>query len=521
VNQYRSQIVHEERLGRSFSLPRLITTVTNRPDWNIIVLNMFMNGDNIMSKKHLGKKLAFASADIFGGGSFNIINFWLPGFLALTVGIHPFWISFIMLVARGWDAITDPLMGYISDHTKSRFGKRRIYLIISAPLILVGMFLLFFKYSFSSEVLRVIAVLVSYLLFTTIQTSVMIPYYSLSSEISNDYQERASYNSYRLGFSIFSSIICVAVPGIILSWFADEGTGFKVMSLIFGFIFGVSVLMTGLFAKEQIVTPTVSSKFSFKELAKPVSLRPFRQYLGMFLVLQMSMAIMSSLFFFYVNFYVNKDITAAQAMNPEQAESMVGTIAAALMFAMQIVALPVYLKIIALKGKTYAYRFGGFMWILTALALLLIPANSSPIYVYLLGAVMGFGISGPGLVPHTMYGDVVDAGQLKFGDRLDGQMSGFTNFINKIAQAVGIALVMAIIGFAKFESQIPGGDPVVSQPDSATLAIRLIMAFTPLIFMSIGIMISRRYRIDENKQKEIKEALHNELVDKEELLATL
>lgn len=468
-----------------------------------------------MKNNTLKKKLAFASADIFGGGSFNIINFLFPGFLALTVGINPFWISFIMLVARGWDSITDPIMGYISDHTKSKFGKRRIYLIISAPLVVVGMFFLFFPYSFSSEVLRVIAVLLSYLVFTTVQTSIMIPYYSLSSEISSDYQERASYNSYRLGFSIFSSIICVAVPGIIVSMFDDAGTGYQVMSLTFGLLFGLSVLFTGLFAKEEISTPIVSTGFSIKEMAKPLSLRPFRQYLGMFLVLQMSMAVMSGLFFFYVDFYVTKDITATGS------STMVGLIAAALMFSMQIVALPIYIKMIAKKGKTYAYRFGAIMWILTALLLLFIPANVNPIVIYLVGALMGFGISGPGLVPHTLYGDVVDAGQLKFKDRLDGQMSGFTNFINKVAQAVGLALVMFIIGLAGFESQDLTLPTIVSQPDSAMLAIRIIMAATPLIFMGIGIYISKKYKITQSKQKEIADAILNGSTNQEELLASL
>jgi oligogalacturonide transporter len=468
-----------------------------------------------MPNKTLSKKLAFASADVFGGGSFNIINFLLPGFLALTVGINPFWISVIMLIARGWDSISDPVMGYISDHTKSKFGKRRIYLIISSPLIVLGMFLLFFPYSFSSEFLRVIAVLVSYLIFTTIQTSVMIPYYSLSSEISSDYQERASFNSYRLGFSIFSSIICVAVPGMIVSAFADTATGYKVMSLSFGLLFGISVLITGLFTREEINTPISSTKFSIKEMAKPLTLRPFRQYLGMFLFLQMSMAIMSGLFFFYVDFYIAKDITAAGN------SSMIGLISAALMFSMQIVALPVYLKMIENKGKTYAYRFGAFLWIVSGIGLLFIPANANPIVIYILGAVMGFGISGPGLAPHTMYGDVVDAGQLKFKDRLDGQMSGFTNLINKVSQALGLALVMFIIGLAGFESQDLTMPTIVSQPDSAMLAIRIIMAATPLVFMGIGIIISYKYKINASKQKEIAEAINQDIEIQNRVLESL
>ncbi|MEF3692877.1 MAG: MFS transporter [Acholeplasmataceae bacterium] len=468
-----------------------------------------------MKKNELKKKLAFASADIFGGGSFNIVNFLYPGFLAITVGISPYWIGVVILVARIWDAITDPLMGHISDRTKSKMGKRRIYLVIAAPFVLLSMFLLFFPYSFSSTGLRIVAVLASYLIFTTVQTSVMIPYYSLSSEITSDYQERASYNSYRLGFSIFSSILCVAVPGIIVGMFGDQAIGYQVMSLSFGTLFALSVLFTGLFAREEIQTPIVETKLSFKGMAKPLGLRPFRQYLGMFLVLQMSMAIMSGLFFFYVDFFVTKNETALG--NP----TMVGLISAALMFSMQIVALPIYLKMIEKKGKTFAYRFGSFLWIFAALFILVIPANVNPVIIYLLAAFMGLGISGPGLVPHTMYGDVVDAGQIKFKDRLDGQMSGFTNFINKISQALGLALVMFLIGLAGFQEQPLNGPKIVSQPDSALLMIRIIMALAPLIFMSIGVFISYKYKIDAKKQKEITNAIQDTSISREEILLDL
>ena len=92
-----------------------------------------------MVKKSIGRKLAFASADIFGGGSFNIINFLYPTFLAITVGISPYWIGVIMLVARLWDAITDPIMGHLSDRTTSKMGKRRIYMVIASPFVLVSM----------------------------------------------------------------------------------------------------------------------------------------------------------------------------------------------------------------------------------------------------------------------------------------------------------------------------------------------------------------------------------------------
>lgn len=466
-------------------------------------------------KKTLKNKLSFASADIFGGGSFNIINFLYPGFLALTVGLSAFHISVVMLIVRIWDAITDPLMGYISDRTNSRFGKRRVYLIFVSPFVLLSFYLLFFPYNFSLISIRFVFVLLSYILFATVQTMIMIPYYSLSSEISNDYQERASYNSYRLGFSIFSSIICVAVPGIIVGLFANEKMGYQVMSLIFGFIFMLTIFITGMFAKEEIVSPPSKNKFSIKKMLEPLKLKVFRQYLLMFLMVQISMVVMAGLFFFYVDFYITKDLT----FNGK--ETIIGLVAAASMFFMQIVALPIYLKMIDKKGKTYAYRFGSLIWIISALFILIIPANSDAIFIIVVAAIIGFGISGPGLVPHTMFGDIADVGELAFNERLDGQMSGFTNFMTKVSQAIGISLAMALIGLAGFKEKELGGPDVIAQPDSAIFMIRLILVLTPLIFMSIGIFVTYKYKLDKNKQQLIKEAIENNGNNKEEILESL
>ncbi|MFA5543358.1 MAG: MFS transporter [Bacilli bacterium] len=469
-----------------------------------------------MKKAKTLRKIAFASADIFGGGSFNIVNFLYPGFLALVVGITPFWIGTVILIARIWDAFTDPIMGNISDRTNSKLGKRRIYLIIASPFVLVSMYLLFFPYNISDEVLRVIAVLLSYLLFTTVQTIIMIPYYSLSSEISSNYQVRAQYNSVRLGFSIFASILCVALPGVIVNIFPDQpNIGYQVMSITFGLLFAISVLITGLFADEEIKSKPVHTKISVREMIKPLSLKPFRQYLLMFLLLQMTMAIMSGLFFFYIDFHIMKSATENHITN------FTAMIAAALMFSMQIFALPIYIKIIEKKSKAFAYRLGSYIWIICGIILFFIPSDSNPLFIYLLAIIMGLGISGPGLVPHTMYGDVADVGEVKFKNRIDGQMSGFANFISKIAQAIGLSGVMFIIGAANFKEQVPGEPPINSQADSAMLAIRLIMMLSPLIFMGYGIYVSLKYKIDYSKHQEIQKYLKEKHISEDELLGSL
>lgn len=455
----------------------------------------------------VSRKLAFASADLFGGGSFNIINFLYPGFLALVVGINPFWSGFIILVARVFDAFIDPFIGWQSDRTKSRFGKRRIYLVAFSPLIVVGMFLLFYPFQFQEELARVGAVLISYLAFVAIQSSVLVPYTALSGEISSSYSQRASFNSYRRGFSIFSSILCVVLPLIVVRSFDDPLIGYQAMSLSFGIFFAVSVLITGLFAKEEIQSPIIEEKFSFKALFASLTIKSFRQLSIMFVVTQMSMAILSGLFFFYVSFYITKDVTALGEA------TSVGLIGAAIMFSMQIFVLPIYLKLIKIKGKTFVYRLGSYIWIIAGLGIFFLPPNVNPIMVYLFGALLGSGVSAPALVPFTMFGDVVDVGELKTKVRASGNMAGFTNFLNQIGSAVGLSITLVILGFAGFQEQDLTLPPLTSQPESALLAIRLVFSLTPLFLMGIGVITSYRYKITDKRHKEINDAIKSNNVN--------
>jgi oligogalacturonide transporter len=345
------------------------------------------------------------------------------------------------------------------------------------------------------------ALLVSYLTFVGIQSSILVPYTSLSGEISPDYQQRASFNSYRRAFSIFSSILCVVLPGIIVRSFDTPLIGYQVMSLTFGTFFGLSVLVTGLFSKEVIESPVIKEKYNFMALFSSLNIKSFRQYSIMSAVTQMTMAIMSGLFFFYVNFYIVKDVTAAGGT------STVGLVGAALMFATQIVVLPMYTRMIARKGKTYVYRLGSFIWIVAALCVLLIPPNVNPTFIYLLASLLGIGISATAVVPFAMFGDLVDVGQLKYKKRVGGNMGGFINFTNQIGAAVGISLSMIILGFAGFTEQDLTLPPITAQPESALWAIRLVFSLAPLLLMGIGIVVSYQYKISEKRHGEINEAI--------------
>ena len=464
----------------------------------------------------LRRVLAFAAGDVFGGGAFNIVNFLYPGFVVLAVGLPAYLAGIIIMIARIFDAVIDPALGLFSDKLRIRFGTRRGMILVCAPLIVLSMFLMFYPYKYPGVTGRFFAALLSYIFFYAVQSSIMIPYYSLSSEMTEDYTERARMTSVRLGFSILSSIVCVALPGIIVDMF-EGNSGYIAMSLLFGAIFMICAGITGLFAKEGLPPPKKAEPFVLGNLIRPFRVKAFRQYLWILLCCQVTMAIMSGLFFFYVDFYFCRDLTASGEGN------MVGLLGAAILFGMQIVALPVYMALIRKKNKMQAYIIGSAIWIASALALLVLPANADAVWLYVIAAVMGFGISGPGLIPHAIYGDVVDVGHLQLSARIAGEFAGVANLIYTLAQAVGLAIVMGIVDAAGFVEQdiSEGAAKIVSQPESAQKAIILVMALAPLVFMSAGIFICTRYRLNKEKHAQVLAALDGGMEERVAVLQSL
>ena len=114
--------------------------------------------DSIRSnvKLKFSTKLSFAMGDIYAGGFFNIINFFYAIFLTDVVRISPVWAGVIFTASKIWDAITDPLMGAISDRTKSRFGRRRPYFLMGIPLIFLSFAMMWYPLSSGSEISKVI-----------------------------------------------------------------------------------------------------------------------------------------------------------------------------------------------------------------------------------------------------------------------------------------------------------------------------------------------------------------------------
>lgn len=105
--------------------------------------------------------LLFASADIFGGGGQSILSVLYLIYLTNILNISPAWAGAVIMIAKAWDAISDPMMGAISDNTRSRFGRRKPYLVLGGGLLVLSMALLWLPIDFASGALRIAYVAMS------------------------------------------------------------------------------------------------------------------------------------------------------------------------------------------------------------------------------------------------------------------------------------------------------------------------------------------------------------------------
>ena len=533
-------------------------------------------------KVSLGNKLAFACGDIFGGGSFNIINFLFTPFLTLVVGIPMTYLTPILLLTKIWDGIIDPFIGKITDAKRpGRFGKRRFFMLICAPLVLVGFVLLFFPWSLCVTQIwaKCFLVVFVYMLYATAQSFVLIPYYSHASEMTDDFNERNNTNAVRLAFSILSSLVCVAVPGMIASPENGEKS-YIIMASAFGVVFMLSVLVTALFSREQVVSPSVKTKFDIKNFVRPLKMRTYRQYLGMQMCASFGMAVMSSFFFTLCDFFLRRTSYFAVTSGLANSRFPIATVAAAMMFLAQIIALPIYLKLIKVKSKRFAYITGAVVWIVVAMFMLFLPAEGTlnqggviikdngavstaigaPDWLLIVfGLLLGLGIGGTVFVPHSSFGDVCDVGELYFGERTEGSFSGLTNFLNTTAQAIGLAIPPLIIGLTGYVETgylskteydaavaagkyngmsldkflITEGNNVykflpLEQPAAAQQAIKLTFILLPIAVLILAIVIAASYKLTHKLQSRIVELNAREdkdsdsyLDERKELLALL
>jgi oligogalacturonide transporter len=447
----------------------------------------------------LRTKLCYASGDIYGGGAFMIFSLLFMNFLVLVEGLPVMATTVIIFIGRLWDAVTDPLFGRISDKTRSRFGRRRIFFLIGIIPVYLSFVMLFYSFGIQSVTAKVVYFTFAYMFFGTAFAVVMVPYNAILSDMTSDYNERTSYTMIRMVFSGVASLLAAVIPGIIIKAVGSEHNGpgqipgYLVMALIFGAVFGISWFVACLGPKERENLPP-PEKISLKYWLSVFSNKAYKNFLGIFLSFQIAVDLVLALFIFYI------DIVVLQYKNYEL---IVGTL-----LVTSVILITVHSAIAKRKGKAFPLYIGIPVWILTTIAFFWLD-SSVPVYVLCgMAMLIAVGSSAGNLATWSMLTDIYDIDEIRTGKRREGIYSGVTTFLRKFASGIAVLLMglgLQAFGFnqneyaeAKMKMALDF-DPAAYAQTGVVSGIRWMFVLIPLILLSVCLLFAINNKINKRR----------------------
>jgi len=435
-------------------------------------------------------KWFFALGDIFQGGFFNIVNFFYSIFLTDVVGLHPIWAANVFLLGKVWDAVTDPVMGMISDNTRSRLGRRRIYFLLGAPLIFLAFLMMWHPLSSDSETSKIVFYIFVYMLMNTASTVVSVPFLAMSAELSTDYNERTSITNIRMIVSLISTITCAIVPMLIVGMYADIRTGYFVMSLVFGLFFSLPLILTFLKVPERKQF-SEGKKTSFKEIFISLRLRVFRRFIVIYLCIVVAIDVISMIFAYYMTYNLQR---------PDELSFVLGALLLA-----EVAMVPLASFYAKKTSKTRAIVLGNIGWICCALSSFLITSDSPFFVIYLLAVALGSFISFSLIGFTSLFGDVTEVGEYHFGRRMEGSFAGVQQFVRKCAAALANWVALTLLGLSGFikpvESVIDGVTTLINQPqtDIVLFTIKGILGVSSIWLLVPSTVLALRWALTKER----------------------
>ena len=235
-------------------------------------------------------RLSFGMKLLYGSGDWGISSIGMMRsifyaiYLTDVVGLTPRLASFGALVGIVWDAVNDPIIGILSDHLHSRWGRRRPFLLWFAIPFGLSFVILWSAPNWANQTALLIYVTLSFMLADTLQTLVGVPFLSLTPELTPDYDERTTLTSFRSFFQLTGALtVVIAAPAIVDMVLASGGSqqqGFMLVGAIFGGIGAIPLLLLGIFVHET-TTPQQMESISFRETLKAAWQNiPFRYAVG-------------------------------------------------------------------------------------------------------------------------------------------------------------------------------------------------------------------------------------------------
>lgn len=427
-----------------------------------------------MNRHLTGKqKFAFGFGAIGKDAIFNIVSVFLMFYITDIVGLSPAFVGVMLFVARIWDAINDPIMGMIVDNTRNNFGKFKTWLVIGTLINAVVTVLLFTNFDLSQTAMY-IYISIIYISWGMTYTMMDIPYWSWLPNLTHDPREREELSVIPRFFASLAAFTVGTFGLFFIHKLGDifgggsDSTGIFVFaiicSLIFIFTIGVTVFKV---PEDQEMEKLIGIKVKFKDIGRILfKNKELLAIMGVLLTFNLCLQTLNGSIIYYFKYVVNAEHLFA-IFNSMILCEMVG-----------LLLLPRFIKWV---GRTAAFNTS-IICIIFGLLIILISGYIAPQSMTLV--IIGSGILriGSGFmvgITTVSLADVIDYGEVKFGQRNESIITSTNTFLTKTSQAVAALIVglgLSILGYTPNEAQ-----SVVT-----INGLRIMILVSPLVFICLA-----------------------------------
>ncbi len=434
-------------------------------------------------------KMAYGIGDWGPALVAGINGFFLNVFLLEVAGLRPAAVGTIFLLVKIWDAVNDPLIGRLSDNTKSRWGRRRPWLLFGSIPFGLAFFLSYIVPDISPTGLFWYYLVVA-LLLDTGYTASNVPYAALTPELTRDYDERTSLNSFRFGWSILGGLAAILLHSNLIGVWDDPRTGYMISAAIWAGVIIASNVITFFGVKEYYVEEKSSeNEMGFLKglrivFANKAFVLVCLIYLTSWLALQF---VQNNILLWLTYYFGSTDIFNL------------------LVLILQVCAfgfLSLGTLVSARIGKKNTYYVGIGFWMVASVALFIIPPGQNALLL-IAAVVASIGVGTAYLIPWSMMPDVIELDELETGQRREGIYYGFFVFLQKMGLSLALAIANYSLELAGYVNPEMAG-AVTVQNDSVVLLLRLFVSIVPLVILVISLILVRFYPITREKHAEIR-----------------
>lgn len=434
----------------------------------------------------------YSFGDLASQFVWTFIGSYLTVFYTDIVGLAPAAAAAIMMIARVWDAVNDPMMGAIAERTRSKFGRFRPYILFGSPLLAIFSVLCFTHPFAGSSKAGVIYAAVTYIITGMLYTLVNIPYGALAAVMTEDAEQRNKINASRnVGMNV-GILIVNGITANVMLFFSGKGAevangnGYFMTALVYAIISIPCFLAVFFTSKEQVVPEVTKEKFSLKTTITGLVTNKNLMILLVIMILQM-VAWMGRIgvVIYYIMYCLGSFTLIPVIM---LAPSVCGIVSSLMV--------P---KVMSKFGKRMTLQIAVTCQGIALLAMYFTPFDNLTLIIIESGLVGFFNVSFPCSL--SLLGDAIDYNEYKTGMRNDGIAYATYGLAQKLGNAIGASvgvLLLASFGYVANAQQTP----------ETLHGINIVVNLIPAIIFFLTAIFAFTWRLKDSEADEVRAKLH-------------